>query len=288
MTMERDSALISPDALQSELRDPRLRLFDTTVVMTRSPQGALSISSGREAYLRAHLPGAGFLDLAADFSDASSDLPFMLPSAEQFARAASAAGIGREHRVVLYNSGPIWWSTRFWFMFREFGFDAVRVLDGGFDRWRTEGRALASGGTSFPPAQFPLGPRRGFFVGKDAVARAVAAGDHTLVNALSADQHAGRVVQFVRPGHIAGSCHLSALDLVDERQTFWSIETLRARLTAAGLLGSKPVIAYCGGGIAATANAFALYLVGHERPQIYDGSLAEWTRDPTLPMATNP
>jgi thiosulfate/3-mercaptopyruvate sulfurtransferase len=287
MAIRRETALISPAALQAELRDPRLRLFDTTVVMARSAEGVLSISSGRESYVRAHVPGAGFLDLIADFSDPQSDLPFMLPSAAQFARAASAAGIGPEHRVVLYNSGPMWWSTRFWFMFREFGFDAVAVLDGGFSRWCAEGREVASGGQRFPPATFTAGARRGFFVAKADVVRAVASGERTLVNALSADQHAGRAVQFSRPGHIAGSCHLSALDLVDAQQSFLPNEQLQQRLAAAGLLGGKPVIAYCGGGIAATANAFALWLVGQDGAQIYDGSLAEWTRDPTLPMATN-
>jgi thiosulfate/3-mercaptopyruvate sulfurtransferase len=45
------------------------------------------------------------------------------------------------------------------------------------------------------------------------------------------------------------------------------------------------VITYCGGGIAASLDAFALHLVGRDDVAVYDGSLMEWTRDPSLPMA---
>ncbi len=41
---------------------------------------------------------------------------------------------------------------------------------------------------------------------------------------------------------------------------------------------------HCGGGIAATVDAFALALLGHEQVLVYDGSLAEWVADPSLPM----
>jgi thiosulfate/3-mercaptopyruvate sulfurtransferase len=286
MATARERALLTPAQLESQLQDERLRLFDTTVVMARKADGSFAISSGRDDYHRGHIPGAGFLDLLRDFSDTQSDLPFMLPSESQFAAAASAAGIGPDCRVVLYNAGPVWWSTRFWFMFREFGFHAVQVLDGGLDRWRAEGRPLATGAVVYPPARFAIRERGRFFVGKDTVARAAMHGDATLVNALSAEQHAGRVTQFARAGHITGSRHLFALDLLDESQSFQPESELARRLQAAQLLDGRPVIAYCGGGIAATANAFALWLVGQEQVEIYDGSLAEWTRDPSAPMST--
>jgi thiosulfate/3-mercaptopyruvate sulfurtransferase len=46
------------------------------------------------------------------------------------------------------------------------------------------------------------------------------------------------------------------------------------------------VLTYCGGGIAASSDAFVLVLLGHERVAVYDASLSEWAADPSLPMET--
>ena len=59
---------------------------------------------------------------------------------------------------------------------------------------------------------------------------------------------------------------------------------LRELFEAAGALGAERTIVYCGGGIAATSDAFVLTLLGASNVAVYDGSLAEWTADPTLPM----
>ena len=57
-------------------------------------------------------------------------------------------------------------------------------------------------------------------------------------------------------------------------------------LAAKGLLDAPRVIAYCGGGISATIDAFACLLCGQENVGVYDGSMAEWVRDEELPMET--
>jgi thiosulfate/3-mercaptopyruvate sulfurtransferase len=279
---------MSPAELQARLHEPQLRLFDTTVLMARKPEGGYEIKTGREAYSTAHIAGAAFLDLLHDFSAPDAPLNFTLPTAEQFAVAAGRAGIGADSAVVLYNSGPTWWATRMWFMLREFGFDRAAVLDGGLDRWRAEGRALSAELVHHQPAEFPLRSRRSVFIGKADVKRALDGRDAIVVNALAAEVHSGRVAPYARPGRIAGSCHLFALDLLDSSQSFHSEPELRERLAAAGLLAGPPVIAYCGGGISATTTAFALHLIGRDDVQIYDGSLSEWSRDPAMPMEVDP
>ena len=57
-------------------------------------------------------------------------------------------------------------------------------------------------------------------------------------------------------------------------------------MDAAGVRGSEPVIAYCGGGISATVDLFALWLTGRADARLYDGSLTEWSADPSLPLVT--
>jgi len=279
-------ALISTAGLQAELDQADLRIFDTSVLMSPKP-GGYKIESGRKAYAAQHIPGAGFIDVADELSDPAHRLRFMLPPADQFVQRMSAYGVGPGSHVVLYNSGPTWWATRVFFMLREFGFDAVRVLDGGFDRWRAEGRPVSDAACRYPPAQFEAGPRRGIFVDQAAVLAAVQTGTSHVVNALSAEVFAGKVAPYGRPGRIAGSVHLFAKDLLDpDTQQFLSAGELHRRLDAAGLLDGKPVINYCGGGISATTNAFALHLLGRGQVSIYDASMSEW--GPTdLPMESD-
>lgn len=278
--------LISAAGLETLLGDPSLRLFDTTVHLGPRTGGGLLVESGRAAYEREHIPGAAFMDLLDELSDPDHALRFMLPSAERFAAAMSALGVGPGTRVVLYNSGPTWWSTRAFLMLREFGFDAAQVLDGGLDAWRAGARPLESGSRSYPAAQFTTGPRRRVFVGRDDVLAAVRSNEAHLVHALSADLFSGRVRTAARPGRIAGSVNLPALELLDPAtQAFRPPAALRASLESRGLLDGRPVIAYCGGGISATTDAFALLLLGRDDAAlVYDGSLNEWAADPALPM----
>lgn len=279
--------LITPAELEPRLADPALRLFDTTVLMTPRP-GGYDVRSGRAEYEQAHIPGAAFMDLLTELSDTTHRLRFMLPPEEQFSAAAGRLGIGSGTEVVLYNSGPSWWSTRAYFMLRAFGFDAVQVLDGGLDRWRREDRPLESGVRCYPPAQFEVARRRPIFVDRDAVLQAVQTGDRLLMHALAPAVFRGEIAPYGRPGRIPGSVNLFAADLLcGEDRVFLSPPELRARFAAAGALGERPTIVYCGGGISATTNAFALLMLGRDDVQIYDASMSEWGTDPSLPMESD-
>lgn len=280
--------LISTEALQRILGLPELRIFDTTVHLTTKPGGGYLAESGRASYESGHIPGAGFIDVGAELSDPDHALRYMLPSPELFAQRMSAWGVGPGTRLVLYNAGPTWWSTRVWYMLREFGFDAAQVLDGGLDKWRLEGRALDSNPCRYPPAHFVAGPRRRLFVDRQVVLDAVRRRDRHLLNALSPEVFSGRLAGYGRPGRIAGSVNLFARDLLDPAtQAFLPPAELRERLAARGLLDGRGVIAYCGGGISATTDAFALQLLGQDDVVIYDASMNEWGPDASLPMESD-
>jgi thiosulfate/3-mercaptopyruvate sulfurtransferase len=107
-----------------------------------------------------------------------------------------------------------------------------------------------------------------------------------IVNALSADEHTGKTSRFPRAGRIAGSANVYCQSLVDpQTHAYRPAHNLRQLFEAAGALRADRVITYCGAGIAASSDALALTLLG-KRVSVYDGSLAEWTSDPSLPMET--
>src|SRR5438093_619125 len=86
---------------------------------------------------------------------------------------------------------------------------------------------------------------------------------------------------------IAGSGNVPARALVDPAtHAYLAPDVLRRRFAEAGALEAGRVITYCGGGIAASSDAFVLTALGHDQVSVYDASLSEWARDPSLPMET--
>ncbi len=190
-------------------------------------------------------------------------------------------------RVVLYDRFVNMWAARVWWMLRAFGFDAAAVLDGGWKKWTLEGRPVATDDGARPPRRFVARPRPALVADRAGVLAALGEGACVL-NALTEEQHRGTGgVSYGRPGRIAGSANVPARDLVDPAtHAYLPPEALRARFAATGALDAGRVITYCGGGIAASSDAFALALLGREDVAVYDASLSEWAADPSLPMET--
>ena len=44
---------------------------------------------------------------------------------------------------------------------------------------------------------------------------------------------------------------------------------------------NKTIVNYCGGGIAASLDAFVLFQLGYDDIEIYDNSMSEWATDET-------
>lgn len=286
----RPELLIETDALEAELGAEDLRIIDCNVVMRPKEGGGYEIKSGREDYEAAHIPGAVFLDLLTELSDDHPTLRFMMPSADQFAEIVGKAGISNGHRVVVYSRGANFWATRLFLMFRAFGFDNCRVLNGAWDKWAAEQRPATSDAPNFGSAEFTASLKPGQIIGKDEVLAAVERKDTCLINALTPEVYSGENFNaaYGRPGHIAGSVNLYAYDLIDKADnTFVDAATMNEKFGAIGAFEKDKVITYCGGGISATTDSFALLLLGHEDVALYDGSMTEWGPDENLPMATS-
>lgn len=282
--------LIETEELEVALGSDDLRIIDCNVNMQPKPDGGYEIKSGRADYDSAHIPGAVFLDFLTELSGDHPTLRFMMPKAEQFASVVGAAGIGDNTRVVLYSRGANFWATRLFLMFRAFGFDQCRVLNGAWDKWSAENRPVTTDLPGHAPAKFTPTIRPGQIIGKDEVLAAVQRKDTCLINALTPQIFSGETfnASYGRPGHIAGSVNLYAYELIDKADnTFVDAATMREKFEAIGAFEKDNIITYCGGGISATTDSFALLLLGRDDVALYDGSMTEWGPDESLPMGTS-
>jgi thiosulfate/3-mercaptopyruvate sulfurtransferase len=278
--------LVETDWLANHLSD--VVVLDCTVDLIPDPKTTYIIKPAREAFEKGHIPGAQFCDVQKDVSDTSAKFNFMRQTPEDFAAAMRRFGVSDDTKVVTYSTGNAWWATRVWWLLREFGHDNAAVLNGGWQKWHAEGRPFETGPSSArSQGRFTPHQPRGLFADKPEVLAAVGDRGVCTLNALTAAQHAGTGGNsYGRPGHIAGSVNVPAASLVDPAtNTFLNPDELRIRLGAVGAL-DRPVIAYCGGGIAASADAMILTMLGHRNVRVYDASLSEWAKDESLPMKT--
>jgi thiosulfate/3-mercaptopyruvate sulfurtransferase len=281
--------LVETGWLAAHIGDPDLRVVDCSVRLRLQPEPGRRWESGRDSYDLGHIPNAVFADILGDFGDPESSFDFMLPPASTFAEAIGALGIGNDTRVVLYGDGTPWWTTRMWWMMRAFGHDRVAVLNGGLQKWRVEGRPVSTAAVRADPAVFEPRFRPELVADKARVRRAIDDPSARVINALSADLHSGEAnhLGYARPGRIANSVNLFALALIDpDSGTYLPEDELKAAVEPVLAGADGEVICYCGGGIAATMDAFVLALLGHDNVAVYDGSLEEWAADPDMPMQT--
>ncbi len=282
MASDDPKTLVSTDWLAAHLKDPDLRVLDGTMFMAAEGR------DGRKEYEAGHIPGARFFDID-DISDARSELPHMVPPVEKFMSKLRAMGVGDGHQVVVYDAKGLFSAARVWWLFRLMGQDNIAVLDGGFPKWQTEGRAIED----MPPLvrDRHMTVRRQNHMVKDVtqVSAASKLGDHEILDARSTARFRGEAPEprpGLRPGHIPGAKNVPYTDLLNADMTMKAPDELRAVFAAAGVDLTKPVITSCGSGVTAAVINLALERIGKTDHALYDGSWTEWGAFPTLPVAT--
>ena len=288
--------LVSTEWLHEHLHDADIRLFDCTGCINKNQ----SNEGKEEHYNLHHIPNAAYLDVANPFgemSDSTSKLPFTWPNSQQLHKTLERLGVTTQNRIILYSApnpqtqaSGFTWATRAWWILHHYGFNCA-ILDGGWNKWCRENRPITTDNYHYPKTELtmpPLTPQKGA-VNRDEVLTQQSHQGH-IIDSLSPESFSGNVDRAYgrfgkRKGHISGAINIHFEDLINpEDDTYLSRSMLHRLYTNAGINLNEPIITYCGGGIGATATAFALKLIGAKHTQIYDGSLYEWSNDPSLPM----
>jgi thiosulfate/3-mercaptopyruvate sulfurtransferase len=216
-----------------------------------------NISRGRELYLEGHIPGASFLDVDEDLAAPPGERGrHPLPDPDDFAAAASRAGIGEGVFVVAY--GLMGGAERLWWLLRHFGHDDCAVID--LDAWRGP---LRRGEEEIEPAVFEPRPRSGDTIGVEELAARL--DELVVVDARLPERFRGEPNPIDKvPGRIPGALNAPWNEPLPE-------------------LPAGEVVAYCGSGVTSSVTVHRLWLAGRDA-KLYPGSWSEWEQRSDLPV----
>jgi thiosulfate/3-mercaptopyruvate sulfurtransferase len=275
--------LVSTDWLAEHSRDPGLVIVDGSWYLPAENR------DGFEEYLAAHIPGAVFFDID-EIADHSRGLPHMLPPPHVFELHMARLGIANGDKVVVYDGAGLFSAPRVWWTFRVFGVQDVFILNGGFPKWRAEGRPVEAGMVAREPTHFNAAMNEAMVADVERVKKTLVDRSAQVADSRSAERFRGEAPEprpGVRPGHMPGSLNLPSSKLV-ENGALASPQKITTAVSEAGIDPSRPVITSCGSGVSAAILWLALDSIGKEPQALYDGSWAEWGGNEELPVATGP
>jgi thiosulfate/3-mercaptopyruvate sulfurtransferase len=273
-------SLIGPEQLAASL--DRVSVLDVRWELGRS--------DGYEQFVHGHVPGASYVDLETDLADppgARGRHP--LPDPDRFAAAMRRSGVTRRRPVVVYDDVSGGSAARAWWLLRYHGHGDVRILDGGWKWWLHDGGPAETGAGSPRQGDFRADPGHLPVLDAGGALRVAAVG--RLIDARAPGRFRGEV-EPVDPvaGHVPGAVNVPSADNLvaagtDRHGRFRPKAELADRYRLAGLAPGTEIGVYCGSGVTAAHDVFALDLLGVEAA-LYPGSWSEWVTDPDRPVAT--
>ena len=272
--------LVTTQWLAEHLGDPGL-------VVVESDEDVLLYDTG-------HIPGSVKVDWHTELND---EVTRDYVDGERFARLVGAKGIGRDTTVVIYGDKSNWWAAYALWVFRLFGHEDVRLLDGGRTKWIAEGRSITTETPAVAAVEYPVverddAPIRAFK--EDVLAQLSSPSGHPLIDVRSPQEYTGERTHMpeypqegtLRGGHIPGAQSVPWARAAAEDATFKARDELEAIYSGEkGLKPTDDVIAYCRIGERSSHTWFVLtYLLGFEHVRNYDGSWTEWGNTVRVPI----
>lgn len=276
--------LISADQLAARLQEPALRILDCRYALDDPDYG-------QRSYTDAHIPGARYADLERDLS--GEIVPGVtgrhpLPHPADLIATLQALGLHDDSEIVLYDDGPGAFAARAWWLLAWLGKrDGVYLLDGGYRAWCDAGLPTEQNAPLPLAGSFQGEPDGNLTIDAMALSGELESPRLTLIDARALPRFLGEV-ESIDPvaGHIPGAACVPFTENLDADGRFLSPDRLRARFSQQlADRSADSVVAYCGSGVTACHNLFALCLAGYPLAKLYPGSWSEWITDPQRPVA---
>lgn len=261
--------LVETSWIAEHLDDPNVRIIE-------SDEDFLLYETG-------HIPGAVKVDW---FTTLQHPIRRDFLVKEEFEKLCSELGITNDTTVVFYGDKSNWFATYAFWLFRYYGHENLKIMNGGRAKWEQEGRPLIKEAPAYPKTEYRAqDPDPGIRAFRDDVFEHIQT-QKPLVDVRSPKEYTGELLHMpnypqegaTRGGHIPGAKNIPWAKATQEvDSTFKSPEELRELYENQGITPDKEVIAYCRIGERSSHTWFVLkYLLGYPNVKNYDGSWTEW------------
>lgn len=259
-----------------------LVILDTRYQLTDS-------AAGKRAYDEGHIPGAIYASLSKDLSapkrEDGAGGRHPLPEPETLAATLGKFGIGSKTTVLAYDSEGDIYASRLLWLLNWLGHDGeAYILAGGYSAWLASGGESTTEVPSVQPEVFVPRVSEGKFVDADYVKERIGREGVTIIDSRDGARYRGEIETVDKiAGHIPSAVNHFWKDGFDANGLLKPIEQQRERFAA--ISPDDEVIVYCGSGVSATPNVFALEAAGYRNVKLYAGSWSDWTSNPDNPVA---
>ncbi|PSV27015.1 MULTISPECIES: sulfurtransferase [unclassified Photobacterium] len=242
--------------------------------------------SPEQELIEQRIPRARFFDFNNKLADPDTDLPHMLPSAEQFSLEVSKLGISNNTHVVIYDSLGMFSAPRGWWMFKTMGHNNVSVLDGGLPAWIEAGLELESGELeSIIPMDFNAQLQSEWVIDAKHLNELLTDKNVAVIDARPRARFLGSVKEpreGIRSGHMPNAKNLPFGELLDNGH-FIALAEIKAKFDVLSTPEQRLIFS-CGSGVTACILALAANLIGRKALTVYDGSWTEWGATECYPV----
>jgi thiosulfate/3-mercaptopyruvate sulfurtransferase len=278
--------LISAEALRARLGEPSLFVLDIRT----------AADGGRDAYETGHVPGAVHSDYeAGGWRMSAEGVPGLLPSADRLSSLLGRLGFHKSDSVIIVSAGAsasdLAAAARVYWTLKAAGHQRIAILDGGYRSWTADPAHPVETGSGRIRSASAYQVLDDISVRSDVEETLAALNSDaaTFIDARSASYFEGKdkAPSAKAAGRIPGARAHDYTHVIDPSTTrLFPKEQLAEQFAG---IGEGPVVNYCNTGHTAALNWFVLSeVLGRKDVRLFDGSMSQWTQDPSRPVATGP
>jgi thiosulfate/3-mercaptopyruvate sulfurtransferase len=264
------NVLVSTQWINDHLNDPKIRIVEVDYIPATS-------------YFLGHIPGAVLFDWKRDIIDSRKR---DVISKEDLEESLQRIGVNNDTTIIVYGDFKNWFATFAFWIFKYYGVEDVRLMNGSRKKWLEEDRPISIDTPSYPRGNFKASdPDKSVRAFMNYVKDVIGSQDKILVDVRTNDEYNGKTLAPTEysseygqmGGHIPGAVNVPWSKMVNENGTLKSADELKNLYESVNVTPDKEIITYCGIGERASYTWFVLkYLLGYPNVKTYDGSWLEW------------
>jgi thiosulfate/3-mercaptopyruvate sulfurtransferase len=270
-----DNLLVTTDWLEQHLNEPNLCVVDIRGRVKPASEPPPHYFAHRAEYDESHIPGAVFVDWTTDIVEPGS-ISYDVTNPQRYKELMESLGIGDNSYVVAYDDANGMFAARLWWTLQYYGHEDVAVLDGGWQKWCSEGRAVTGAIPDTASVTFTPQTQKKWVSDADDILT----NQPILMDVRSVAEFAGESSRAKRRGHIPGALNIPRSTLVSAQGTLKPVIELQQIFAEAGIsLDAPDVVVYCNSGVSSSYGLLALRKAGLRGGRVYDGSWKDWGND---------